>query len=102
MRPRVTHGPFACCGGVGGAQVGNWVGHQRWVLVDLTAGGFDWGPALGGEGVVHKHSLPSVMDHFAAVQDLRERECSAAAAAAGTFLGRAVGSPECMEHLAAQ
>lgn len=35
-----------------------WVGGGRWVLIDLTAGGKDWGPALGGDGVVTHHSLP--------------------------------------------
>jgi hypothetical protein len=29
-----------------------WVGHGRWLLVDLTAQKTDWGPALGGDGVV--------------------------------------------------
>jgi len=52
--------------------VGNWVGHGRWALVDLTSGGFDWGPALGGDGVVHRHSLPSVMERFGSVAELRK------------------------------
>lgn len=52
--------------------VGNWVGRGRWALVDLTAGGFDWGPALGGEGVVGRHSLPSVMERFSALAALRQ------------------------------
>lgn len=29
-----------------------WVGHGRWLLLDLTAQKADYGPALGGEGVV--------------------------------------------------
>lgn len=45
-----------------------WVGHGRWIYMDLTAGGFDWGPALGGEGVVTPSSLPSAGDYFATVQ----------------------------------
>jgi hypothetical protein len=38
------------------------------MYLDLTAGGFDWGPALGGEGVVTPASLPSAGDYFATVQ----------------------------------
>jgi hypothetical protein len=30
-----------------------WVGHGRWLLLDLAAVRTDWGPALGGEGVVN-------------------------------------------------
>lgn len=52
-------------------QVGNWVGSGRWAYVDLTAGGFDWGPALGGDGVVHRHTMPSVLDRFSALHSLR-------------------------------
>ncbi len=48
--------------------VHTWVGHGRWIYMDLTAGGFDWGPALGGEGVVTPSSLPSAGDYFATVQ----------------------------------
>ena len=32
--------------------VPSWVGHGRWLLLDLTATKADYGPALGGEGVV--------------------------------------------------
>jgi hypothetical protein len=44
------------------------------VLLDLTAGGFDWGPALGGEGVVHKHTLPNMMDFFSKAAELKTSE----------------------------
>lgn len=64
-------------------QVGNWVGHQRWVLVELTSGGFDWGPALGGQGVVHRHSMPSVQDHFSALHALKQSEFQARDGAVG-------------------
>jgi hypothetical protein len=29
-----------------------WVGHGRWLLLDLSAQRRDYGPALGGEGLV--------------------------------------------------
>jgi hypothetical protein len=29
-----------------------WVGHSRWMLLDLTAQKSDYGPAAGGEGIV--------------------------------------------------
>ncbi|MEW5314243.1 MAG: hypothetical protein WDW38_005754 [Sanguina aurantia] len=48
--------------------VSTWVSAHRWVMIDLTAGGFDWGPALGGDGVVHKHTVPSVQEHFSGVK----------------------------------
>ncbi|KAG1665506.1 hypothetical protein FOA52_009768 [Chlamydomonas sp. UWO 241] len=44
--------------------VGNWVGRKRWMLLDLTAGTSDWGPATGGEGVVTKNTIPRVDDYF--------------------------------------
>ncbi len=40
-------------------------------MLDLTAGGGDWGPALGGDGVVHRSTVPSVLDHFSRLRDLR-------------------------------
>lgn len=52
-----------------------WVGTaSRWVLLDLTSGGKDWGPALGGDGVVHHHTLPHVQDLFGGVRRLKQRE----------------------------
>lgn len=37
-----------------------WVGKERWAFVDLTAGPFSWGPAVGGVGVRTETTLPSV------------------------------------------
>eukprot|EP01104_Vermistella_antarctica_P018574 TRINITY_DN6935_c0_g1_i1.p1 TRINITY_DN6935_c0_g1~~TRINITY_DN6935_c0_g1_i1.p1 ORF type:complete len:987 (+),score=140.82 TRINITY_DN6935_c0_g1_i1:91-3051(+) len=37
-----------------------WVGHGRFAFVDLTAGPFQWGPIVGGEGVRTLESLPEV------------------------------------------
>jgi hypothetical protein len=37
-----------------------WVGHGRWLLLDLSAYRADYGPALGGDGVVSHGSLPDV------------------------------------------
>ena len=53
-----------------------WVGSAgRWLLVDLTAGGKDWGPALGGDGVVHHSTLPKVHELFGEVKRKKDREC---------------------------
>ncbi|KIY95904.1 hypothetical protein MNEG_12058 [Monoraphidium neglectum] len=49
-----------------------WVGHSRWLLLDLTAQKADWGPALGGEGVVVAGSIPDVPSMFSEVQEARE------------------------------
>lgn len=54
--------------------VGVWVGHQRWLLLDLTADGGDWGPAMGGDGVVHKHTLPKVMTHFSRLAEEKKEK----------------------------
>lgn len=32
----------------------------RWAFIDLSAGPFSWGPAVGGEGVRTEASLPNV------------------------------------------
>lgn len=40
--------------------VDTWVGNERWAFVDLTAGPFSWGPAVGGIGVRTEITLPSV------------------------------------------
>ncbi|KXZ55672.1 hypothetical protein GPECTOR_2g1222 [Gonium pectorale] len=62
--------------------VNTWVGSAgRWALLDLTAGGKDWGPALGGEGVVHHSSLPNVHELFSGTQRLKERARQEAASA---------------------
>ena len=42
-----------------------WVGHGRWAMVDLTARRTDWGPALGGDGIVTHLTLPDVHHSFA-------------------------------------
>ena len=55
--------------------VSTWVGRGRWVLIDLTAGSFDWGPALGGDGVVHRGSLPRLDDYFGIVQRMAKGVC---------------------------
>lgn len=52
----------------------NWVGHGRWMLFDLTARRVDWGPALGGDGVVTHQSLPDVHHAFADVEDIKRGE----------------------------
>lgn len=33
---------------------------SRWAFIDLSAGPFSWGPAVGGEGVRTEASLPNV------------------------------------------
>lgn len=40
--------------------VDTWVGIERWAFVDLSAGPFSWGPAVGGVGVRTNLTLPSV------------------------------------------
>ncbi|VAI39242.1 unnamed protein product [Triticum turgidum subsp. durum] len=37
-----------------------WVGRNRFAFVDLTAGPFSWGPAVGGDGVRTELTLPNV------------------------------------------
>ncbi|XP_057447352.1 uncharacterized protein LOC130739135 [Lotus japonicus] len=37
-----------------------WIGKDRWAFIDLSAGPFSWGPAVGGEGVRTEASLPNV------------------------------------------
>jgi hypothetical protein len=39
----------------------------RWAFIDLTAGPFSWGPAVGGEGVRTERSLPNVQKTIGAV-----------------------------------
>lgn len=48
-----------------------WVSQNRWMLVDLTARRTDWGPALGGEGVVVHTTLPDVGYAFGAAEEKR-------------------------------
>lgn len=42
--------------------------HSRWAFIDLTAGPFAWGPAVGGEGVRTELSLPNVGKTIGAVE----------------------------------
>ncbi|GAV83140.1 hypothetical protein CFOL_v3_26591 [Cephalotus follicularis] len=51
-----------------------WIGKDRWAFVDLTAGPFSWGPAVGGEGVRTKLSLPDVEKTIGAVAEISEDE----------------------------
>ncbi|CAM8936328.1 unnamed protein product [Rhodiola kirilowii] len=51
-----------------------WIGNDRWALIDLTAGPFAWGPAVGGEGVRTEISLPNVDKTIGAVQEISEDE----------------------------
>lgn len=41
---------------------------SRWAFIDLTAGPFSWGPAVGGEGVRTELSLPNVGKTIGAVE----------------------------------
>ncbi|KAJ8753112.1 hypothetical protein K2173_017657 [Erythroxylum novogranatense] len=51
-----------------------WIGKDRWAFIDLTAGPFSWGPAVGGEGVRTEFSLPSVQKTIGAVAEISEDE----------------------------
>lgn len=51
-----------------------WIGGNRWAFIDLTAGPFSWGPAVGGEGVRTEISLPNVEKSIGGVQELSEVE----------------------------
>lgn len=56
------------------AQVGNWLGSGRWALLDLSAAPSDWGPVLGGDGVVTKRGrLPSLERAFAPVEAAKRK-----------------------------
>ncbi|GMH36984.1 hypothetical protein BSKO_04857 [Bryopsis sp. KO-2023] len=48
-----------------GCMVDTWVGHERWIMMDLTVMGLDWGPHVGGDGIKTSRSLPLVVQHFA-------------------------------------
>ena len=41
--------------------------YVRWAFIDLSAGPFSWGPAVGGEGVRTELSLPNVEKTIGAV-----------------------------------
>ncbi|KAL3533177.1 hypothetical protein ACH5RR_006698, partial [Cinchona calisaya] len=51
-----------------------WIGKDRWAFIDLTAGPFSWGPAVGGEGVRTELSLPNVEKTIGAVLEISEDE----------------------------
>lgn len=51
-----------------------WIGKDRWAFIDLSAGPFKWGPAVGGEGVRTELSLPNVEKTIGAVTELSEDE----------------------------
>ncbi|KAJ4829215.1 hypothetical protein Tsubulata_024524 [Turnera subulata] len=51
-----------------------WIGKDRWAFIDLTAGPFTWGPAVGGEGVRTEFSLPNVHKTIGAVAEISEDE----------------------------
>ncbi|XP_015580038.1 uncharacterized protein LOC8262552 [Ricinus communis] len=51
-----------------------WIGRDRWAFIDLTAGPFSWGPAVGGEGVRTELSLPNVTKTIGAVAEISEDE----------------------------
>ncbi|XP_023516259.1 uncharacterized protein LOC111780168 [Cucurbita pepo subsp. pepo] len=51
-----------------------WIGNDRWAFIDLNAGPFSWGPAVGGEGVRTEISLPNVEKTVGAVQEISEDE----------------------------
>lgn len=47
-------------GGYEQCLVDGWVSNERFAFLDLTAGPFEWGPIIGGEGVRSKDSIPKV------------------------------------------
>jgi hypothetical protein len=51
-----------------------WIGRNRFAFVDLSAGPFAWGPAVGGDGVRTELSLPSVAKTVGAVAEVTEEE----------------------------
>ncbi|KAK8630292.1 hypothetical protein V6N13_079090 [Hibiscus sabdariffa] len=51
-----------------------WIGKDRWASIDLSAGPFSWGPAVGGEGVRTELSLPNVGKTIGAVEEISEDE----------------------------
>ncbi|KAJ3696515.1 hypothetical protein LUZ61_000220 [Rhynchospora tenuis] len=52
----------------------SWIGRDRWAFVDLSAGPFTWGPAVGGEGVRTELSLPNVGKTIGAIEEITEDE----------------------------
>ncbi|XP_078166065.1 uncharacterized protein LOC144560694 isoform X1 [Carex rostrata] len=52
----------------------SWIGKDRWAFLDLSAGPFAWGPAVGGEGVRTELSLPNVGKTIGAIEEITEDE----------------------------
>lgn len=55
-----------------GCMVDTWVGHERWLMMDLTVLGQDWGPYLGGDGIKTYDSLPQVAKYFKTDKSVHE------------------------------
>ncbi|XP_047090256.1 uncharacterized protein LOC124702177 [Lolium rigidum] len=51
-----------------------WIGRNRFAFVDLSAGPFAWGPAVGGDGVRSELSLPNVAKTVGSVAEVTEEE----------------------------
>lgn len=51
-----------------------WIGKDRWAFIDLSAGPFTWGPAVGGQGVRTEETLPNVTKTIGAVAEISEEE----------------------------
>lgn len=51
-----------------------WIGKDRWAFIDLSAGPWSWGPAVGGEGVRTELSLANVEKTIGAVSEISEDE----------------------------
>lgn len=51
-----------------------WIGRDRFAFVDLSAGPFSWGPAVGGDGVRTELSLPNIAKTVGAVAEVTEEE----------------------------
>ncbi|CAM0953876.1 unnamed protein product [Alopecurus aequalis] len=51
-----------------------WIGRDRFAFVDLSAGPFAWGPAVGGDGVRTELTLPNVAKTVGAVAEVTEEE----------------------------
>ncbi|CAO2817853.1 unnamed protein product [Amaranthus hypochondriacus] len=51
-----------------------WIGKDRWAFIDLSAGPFTWGPAVGGQGVRTEESLPNITKTIGAVAEISEEE----------------------------
>ncbi|KAL8223516.1 hypothetical protein R6Q57_018991 [Mikania cordata] len=51
-----------------------WIGRDRWAFIDVSAGPFSWGPAVGGEGVRTEFTLPNVEKTIGAIAEISEEE----------------------------